>query len=102
MQVATSRFPVADVLVTCITKSHPQNAHEHITHIGNPAAGWKWTREQVIESIRAKTNTFYVLDPVTGTRAYIGVFAADGRAPFLRTYADGKWNDNLLSLPQCP
>jgi hypothetical protein len=21
---------------------------------------------------------------------------------YLRTYADGQWNDNLLSLPECP
>jgi hypothetical protein len=26
----------------------------------------------------------------------------DDGAPYLRTYADGVWNDNLLSLNQCP
>jgi hypothetical protein len=24
-----------------------------------------------------------------------------GRAPYVRTHADGDWNDNLLSLNQC-
>jgi hypothetical protein len=24
-----------------------------------------------------------------------------GKAPFLRTYADGKWNDNLLAQREC-
>jgi hypothetical protein len=94
---------MADVQVTCISKPHPQSPHEHITHLGNPAAGWKWTREEVIASIEANTNTFYVLDPRTGKRAYVGVVhPGGGRAPYVRTHADGYWNDNLLSLNQCP
>jgi len=89
-----------DVQVTCITKPHPQSSHEHITHLGG--ATWKWTREQVIASIEAKTNTFYVLDPRKGKRADVGVVRPrDGRAPFVQTYADGDWNNNLLSLNQC-
>lgn len=91
-----------DVQVTCITKPHPQSPHEHITHLGNPAAGWTWTREQVIRSIEAGTNTFYVLDPLSGRSADIGVVRETGKAPYVRTYADGYWNNNLLSLNQCP
>jgi hypothetical protein len=92
---------VADVRVTCITKPNPLSSHEHITHIGG--SNWKWDRDAVVRSIESKTNTFFVLDPVTGAKAYVGVIRpTDGRSPYLRTYADGKWNDNLLSLPQCP
>lgn len=90
-----------DVRVTCITKPHPQSPHEHITHLGNPP-GWVWPREEVIGSIEAKTNTFFVLDPNSGKRSYIGVMRESGKAPYLRTYADGNWNNNLLSLTQCP
>jgi len=91
---------MADVQVTCITKPDVFSKHEHITHIGG--AGWRWSREDVIISIEAKTNTFYVLDPATGRRAYVGVVRpSDGRAPYLQTYADGQWNNNLLSLSQC-
>lgn len=93
---------MADVQVTCITKPSLLSTHEHITHIGNPQVGWKWTRDQVIASIDAKTNTFFVVDGATGQKAYIGVVRQAGRDPYLRTYADGNWNDNLLSLPQCP
>ena len=57
---------MADVQVTCITKPHPQSPHEHITHVGNPSAGWNWPREQVVASIEAKTNTFFVRDPKVG------------------------------------
>lgn len=93
---------MSDVQVTCILKPHPQSPHEHITHLGNPAANWVWTREKVIESIDTKTNTFYVLDAVNRKRVDIGVVREAGKAPYLRTYADGRWDNNLLSLNQCP
>ena len=93
---------MADCQITCIRTPQPFSPHEHITHVGNPVAGWVWTREAVIASIDAGTNTFYVIDPRNGKRANVGVWRVLGRAPFLRTYADGDWNDNLLSLNQCP
>lgn len=92
---------MADVQVTCITKPDPQSPHEHITHLGNPPL-WVWTREQVISSIEAKTNTFFVRDPYSGKRSEVGVVREARKAPYLRTYADGNWNNNLLSLNQCP
>ncbi len=91
---------MTDVQVTCITKPHPQSAHEHITHLGNPPT-WIWEREKVIASIDAKTNTFFVRDPVTGKRSEVGVVREAGKAPYLRTHADGYYNNNLLSLNQC-
>lgn len=94
---------MADCEVKCITKPNRLSAHEHITHIGNPYANppWKWPREQVIASIDGGTNTFYVVDPRLGKRSDVGVVRSPGRAPYLRTYANGDWNNNLLSLPQC-
>jgi hypothetical protein len=93
---------MADVLVACITKPHPHSPHEHITELGNPKANWKWSREQVIASIEAKTNTFYTLDRRTGKRADIGVVRPAGRPAYVRTHADGVWTDNLLAMDQCP
>lgn len=98
---------MADCQVTCITKPHVQSAHEHITHIGGPDGGqgspWKISREEAIRFIDSNTHSFYVVDPKTKKRANVAVVRpADGRAPFLRTHADGTWNDNLLSLKQCP
>lgn len=87
---------MADVQVTCINKQPRNNTHEGITHLGG--FGWRWTRSQVIQSIEAKTNTFYT--KVGGNRAEIGVVnGLNGK--YVRTYADGKWNDNLLALPEC-
>lgn len=91
---------MSDVQVSCIIKPHPQSPHEHITHLGNGRT-WLWTREQVIASIDDKSNTFFVLDPANSKRSNVGVVRENGKLPFLRTYADGYWNNNLLSLNQC-
>ena len=93
---------MADVQVTCVNKPDRFSPHEHITHLGNPAAGWRWTREDVIASIDAGTNTFYTIDPISKKRADIAVVRDGIRAPYVRTHADGKWNDNLLALNECP
>lgn len=93
---------MADCQITCIEKSHPFNSHEHITKAGNPRAGWVWKVEDIVKSIESKTNSFFVVDPVSGLRADVGVVRVPGRRPYIRTYADGDWNDNLLSLNQCP
>jgi hypothetical protein len=87
---------VADVRVKRINKQPRNNTHEGITHLGGDE--WKWTRQQVIDSIRAKTDTFYTL--VNGNRANVGIVKGQN-GDYLRTYADGKWNDNLLALPEC-
>ena len=87
--------------VTCINKPNRESRHEHITHIGNQQNAWKLTRESAIQRIESKTDAFYTVDRVTGARAYIGVVREAGRQPYLRTYADGKWNDNLLALTEC-
>ena len=90
---------MADVRVTRITKPDRESTHEHITHLGG--SGWKWTRQQVIASIEQRTNTFYVLD-AAGHRADVGVVDPEhARARYVRTYADGVRNDNLLALPSC-
>lgn len=89
---------MADVQVTCTTKG--QHNHKAITHLGGPGGGgWKWTKKQVIDSINAKSNTFFT--SVDGRRADIGV-VSDPDGDYLRTHADGVWTDNLLALQNCP
>ena len=87
---------MSHVRVTCINKQPRDSRYEGITHLGG--ATWKWTRAQVIDSIRNKTNTFFT--EVSGNRSDIGVVEG-ANGPYVRTYADGQWNDNLLSLPEC-
>lgn len=87
--------------VTCIHKPDRTSAHEHITHIGNTAGNWCLTRESAIRRIDSTEAMFYTVDARTGQKMYIGVVRPTGRPPYLRTYADGKWNDNLLAQPEC-
>lgn len=88
--------------VTCINKPDRSSSHEHITHIGNTAGQWRLTRESAIQRIDSKQEAFYTVDRTTGRKVYVGVVRNDGnKAPYLRTHADGKWNDNLLALAEC-
>lgn len=94
---------MADRQVTCITKSDPNSTqHEHITHLGNSADGWKQTREEVIRHIDTAAHTYFVKDPATGKRSEVVVVRPTSGVPYVRTRADGTLNDNLLSLKQCP
>jgi hypothetical protein len=88
---------MADVQITCINKPDRTSPHEAISHVGNSSG--KWTRAQVVAWIESNTHTFFTL--VQGNRGDIGVVNGPN-GKYLRTYADGKWNDNLLSLPECP
>ena len=84
--------------ITHIRKPNRDSTHEHITHVAY--SGLVYTREHVIGLIEKKTDSFYVING--GNRSEVGVVYPDRpRLPFLRTHADGKWNDNLLALPGC-
>ena len=87
--------------VTCITKPDRMNRHEHITHIGNVAAQWRLTREEAIRRLDAKQESFFTVDRTSNRKMFVGVVREPGRVPYLRTHADGKWNDNLLALREC-
>jgi Protein of unknown function (DUF3892) len=88
---------MAAVQLTCVTKPQPDSPHEHITHVGT--SHQTWLREQVVAWIDGGTDTFYTI--VAGKRGEVGVVREAGKAPYLRTRADGAWNDNLLALPRC-
>jgi hypothetical protein len=92
---------VTEYEVTCITKPNRESRHEHITHIGNIAGNWRLDRESAIRRIESRAASFYTVDRYTGKRAYVDVVRENGKLPYLRTHADGKWNDNLLAQPEC-
>ena len=92
---------MADYRITCIKRSHPQGGHEHITYVGGPeAGGWTLSRADAVSQIDNHQNSFHVTGP-TGKRAEVGVITPATGPKYLRTHADGVWNDNLLSLPPC-
>jgi hypothetical protein len=87
--------------VNCINKPNHQSAHEHITHIGNVNNSWRIARELAIQRIESNIERFYTVDKTTGKKMQIGVVRESGKHPYLRTHADGKWNDNLLAQQEC-
>ena len=88
---------MADVRITCVRKPHPTSPAQDITHLGTGLV--VWTTEQVISWIDGGKDTFHTL--VEGKRAEIVVVRDGGKAPYLRTRADGRWSDSLLVLPYC-
>lgn len=86
--------------VTCVNKPDRNSKHEHITHIGNTANNWRMTRDEAIARIDDQRDSFYTLDNF-GNRADVKVVRPAAGHAYLRTYADGKWTDNLLALAEC-
>jgi hypothetical protein len=89
--------------VTCITKSTTHGSCEHITEIGgHSGGGWRLSKEAAIHQIENKIAAFFTVDRATNRKVYVAVVREPGKAPYLRTHADGKWNDNLLAQTSCP
>jgi hypothetical protein len=83
--------------ITHIRMSPPNaNDHEHIAELRwtQPAETGECSRSAMVEFINKGNAVF-----VHGTPdAQVGV--VNGTPPYLRTYADGVWTNNLLSLPR--
>jgi len=87
---------VSDVQITCINKTPGDHSYNGITDLVTPTR--KWTRQQVIIWINAKEHMFYTMKG--GKRANIYLYDDKQRPPHLQTYADGKWNNDLLALDE--
>jgi hypothetical protein len=94
------------VRITCINKDggNHYNPHVGVTHYGwvneSTGASDRSTRQQMIKFLEEDKGTAYVKDG-QGNTAHIGVWPSAAGNKYLRTYADGKWTDNLLALPEC-
>jgi len=89
-----------DIHVVYITQRHMVGGHrhEHIASVrwNDPASGDTnvATREQMVDWIR-KGGDARVNDGVHEVRVRV----RDANPPYIQTYADGVWTDNLLALP---
>lgn len=96
---------MAEVRITCIKKDggNHLNRHEGITSYGwgNPANGksGESNRSAMVKWIE-DGNRAYVQDAY-GNKVYCDVRKSASGNKFLQTEADGKYTDNLLSLPEC-
>jgi hypothetical protein len=77
--------------------------HEHITKMiwADPESiedRHESTKAQMVEFVTKNPEGAYVYDAPTKTRVLLGVVKAN--PPYVRTYRDGEWQDNLLALPR--
>ena len=79
----------------CIKKLIPRGGIEHITHAGNSYG--VWSRERIIDWI--ERNEFEFFTYVDKRFAPVRVRREPGWAAHLCTQVDGKWTEDLLSLP---
>lgn len=77
------------------------NQHERIAEVRwkNPSSGKTGasSRQTMVEWIRDEGGVAKV-HASDGSASQVGVVNA--APPYIRTYADGNWNDNLLALPR--
>lgn len=75
------------------------SGHEHISQVKwenrETGATGSSTRETMVDWIKNKSGEARVAD---GT-SFVKVGVVEASTPYIRTYADGDWTDNLLSLP---
>jgi Protein of unknown function (DUF3892) len=94
------------VRITCVSKpsGDNQDPHEAISSLGwvneDTQAKGISTRLEIYDFIKNKGGQAYVVDR-SGNKAYVGALENARGTKYVRTYADGVWTDNLLSLPSC-
>lgn len=84
-----------------VTQRHMEGGfrHEHIARVRwtNPANGQtsENSRAEMVDWIANKGGEAYVTDGVRQIRVHV----VNATPPYIQTYADGVWTDNLLALP---
>lgn len=81
--------------ITAVHFSETPKTHERIIKVMTDQGPHDVTT--VIQVLELFPDSYYVEGG--GWTARVGVVSPDLGQPYLRTYADGYYNDNLLSLP---
>lgn len=93
------------IQIVCIRKDHGNhyNPHEAINLFGYVASGNRlrqyMTRGQFIAFLAQSGNSAYVSDGINRADCFVNTSSLGHQ--FVQTYADNKWSDNLLNLPEC-
>ena len=88
---------MANLQITCISKTNRPSAHEAISHVGGT---WgRKTQQQTIVEIEGRINQFCT--SVNGRSVWLVVGVSQWGNKYLKTEADGAGQNNLLSLPEC-
>jgi hypothetical protein len=88
-----------------ITEIHMESGgttHEHISNLKwkntTTASEGQSTRQQIVDWLDIQGNQAVVQGKTTSV--FVGVIRPQSEEPYVRTYADGVWTDNLLALPR--
>lgn len=87
-----------------ITAVHMEGteSHEHIASVRwrNPSSGktGQNSRQEMVDWIKNENGVAKVQG--TGGASDVSVGVVEASPPYLRTYADRQWTNNLLSLPR--
>jgi hypothetical protein len=88
-----------------ITARHMEggNANEHIAEVrykGSDSKTSTATRQAMVDWLdKSKSNKAIVYSRDRRSNSFVGVVHRQNAPDYIRTHADGQWNDNLLSLP---
>ena len=87
--------------IMCINKNNRTDPTERITHVGGAGGSrWKLTLDDAISKIERGEWKFYT--SVNGKSVWVVVATSASGRKYLRTEADSRESNNLLSLPECP
>ena len=89
---------MAEVRITCIQLACSAREHEAVTHVGNCTG--RWPKEQVIVWVESGAHSLFVLN-CFGRIARLRVVREQCKPPYLRTFVDDTWTDDLLTLMEC-
>jgi hypothetical protein len=94
---------VTDYRIDCINKPDRDSRHDRITHAGGPkpdgTGRWKDTVANIIGFIESKQHRFYTGEG--NNKTWVGVQKSASGHKYIQTYANERWNDNLLAQSEC-
>lgn len=87
--------------IMCINKNNRTDPTERITHVGGvQTSRWKITLDDAIRKIESGEWKFFT--SVNGRSVWVEIATSASGRKYLRTEADSRESNNLLSLPECP